>query len=442
MARRRTRTSPQTEEIDLDVEPPANSSTMPRHDAGASYASAIGRLPDAIKQPLVDLLAPHGVGAFFRKSWDRRALHIRNHGAPRRFAKLLSFESLLELFRHNRVQPQYARFSRKDGSSFNDARLRDAGGKGLFLFDAVFAFLRKASGSVVLNHLNDYHPPANQLVNALAEIFRCIVKVNAYFSPKESRLFPLHWDTHDTFILQAEGTKEWHVYEPVVRLPLEDRHSSEGFEFTAKGRRKLIMRPGDVLFLPRGVPHQAFAKAADSLHLTIGLYVPTWLSIIEGLVGRATAELARDAHARGSSALLLAPREDRESAAYASRVVEQFVKTLRGLDPRATLLEAAAAQRVVTCPEGVELSRSAPVEPGSRIVRYPCLHFLVDDPEGPTLLFDHKKLTFERSAREALRFITERRTFVVSEMPRSKRPARNLAIVTRLVADGFLHVAR
>ena len=118
------------------------------------------------------------------------------------------------------------------------------------------------------------------------------------------------------------------------------------------------------------------------------------------------------------------------------------MKTLRGLDVRATLREAAAAQRAVTCPEGVELSREAPIEPGTRLVRYPCLHFLVEGPRGPALLFDRKKLTFGRSARDALRFITARRTFVVSELPRGARPAKNLELVTRLVDAGFLHVAR
>lgn len=441
MGRRRMDTTPRAEEIDLEGEPPSTSSAMPHHDAGAAYARAVARLPAAIRQPLVELLAPHDLGTFFRTYWDRRALHIRGRRAPRRFAQVLSLETLLELFRHNRVPPHHARFSRQDGGAFSDTHLRDGDGKGLFRFDAVFGLLRRASGSVVLNHLNDYHPPANELTHALAEIFRCVVKVNAYFSPRESRLFPLHWDTHDAFILQAQGAKEWHVYDPVVPLPLEGRHASDGFEFTARGRRKLVMRPGDVLFIPRGVPHQAFAKETDSLHLTIGVHVPTWVTVVEALVARATAELARDAHARGSSALLLDPR-DRESAAYASRVVQHFARTLRGLDARATLREAAAAQHVVTCPEGVDLSRTAPIEPGSHIVRAPGVHFLVDAPGGPELLFDGKRLRFGRRARAALELITARRTFRVSELPRAAPPAQNLALVTRLVAEGFLHVER
>jgi acyl-CoA dehydrogenase len=38
------------------------------------------------------------------------------------------------------------------------------------------------------------------------------------------------------------------------------------------------MKPGDVLYMPRGFYHEAATLAGHSLHLTIGLYPATWIA--------------------------------------------------------------------------------------------------------------------------------------------------------------------
>ena len=39
----------------------------------------------------------------------------------------------------------------------------------------------------------------------------------------------------------------------------------------------LVLRPGDMLYLPRGWLHEALTSDSDSLHLTVGVNVVTWL---------------------------------------------------------------------------------------------------------------------------------------------------------------------
>uniref|UniRef100_A0A6I8P3I1 Bifunctional lysine-specific demethylase and histidyl-hydroxylase n=1 Tax=Ornithorhynchus anatinus TaxID=9258 RepID=A0A6I8P3I1_ORNAN len=91
------------------------------------------------------------------------------------------------------------------------------------------------------------------------------------------------------FILQLEGEKHWRLYQPTVHLAREynvepeDKIGSPTHEFTLK--------PGDLLYFPRGTIHQADTPpgVAHSTHVTISTYQNnSWgdflLDIIPGLV--------------------------------------------------------------------------------------------------------------------------------------------------------------
>ncbi len=51
-------------------------------------------------------------------------------------------------------------------------------------------------------------------------------------------------------------------------------------------RETLELSPGDCLYLPRGVPHQAVGIGGASLHLTLGVRSPTWLDVIGRVMDR------------------------------------------------------------------------------------------------------------------------------------------------------------
>jgi bifunctional lysine-specific demethylase and histidyl-hydroxylase NO66 len=83
--------------------------------------------------------------------------------------------------------------------------------------------------------------------------------------------FAPHFDDVDVYILQVEGAKRWRVYAPLPGHALP-RYSSRDFEDAEIGEPLLdtVLRPGDLLYLPRGTIHQAAALEDDhSLHLTV-----------------------------------------------------------------------------------------------------------------------------------------------------------------------------
>ncbi|VDP87131.1 unnamed protein product, partial [Echinostoma caproni] len=133
----------------------------------------------------------------------------------------------------------------------------------------------RAYRSVVWDHYNIRYRLA-----LLQEYFGCFVGANVYLTPPGTQGFAPHYDDIEAFIMQLEGSKNWRVYAP--RTPSEKlpRESSPNFtqEELGKPVMTVTLKPGDLLYLPRGFIHQGTTPDdTHSLHLTISTYQKhTW----------------------------------------------------------------------------------------------------------------------------------------------------------------------
>ena len=75
-------------------------------------------------------------------------------------------------------------------------------------------------------------------------------------------------------VVQCQGTKEWLVYGDytnAVTLPQQDV-AWDPLMYRPLGEPlRVVLRQGDVLYVPRGVMHEAYCGPAESLHLTISI---------------------------------------------------------------------------------------------------------------------------------------------------------------------------
>lgn len=143
--------------------------------------------------------------------------------------------------------------------------------------------------SIILNNVQEAHPPVAELCNGLSTLFGVPAHANVYLTPPHSRGFPLHFDAHDVFLVQLAGAKRWNVYAPVV--PLADaRHQSETYDGPVDQPTRLLVRRGDVLYMPRGVPHEGLTDDEFSLHVTIGVTPYTWSQLLGDLVSLVSHE--------------------------------------------------------------------------------------------------------------------------------------------------------
>jgi len=69
-----------------------------------------------------------------------------------------------------------------------------------------------------------------------------------------------------------------HLRHP-VELPLTDQPFERGSDVGPETMR-FLLEPGDTLYLPRGVAHDAVATDETSLHITTGLMFRTWADVL------------------------------------------------------------------------------------------------------------------------------------------------------------------
>jgi bifunctional lysine-specific demethylase and histidyl-hydroxylase NO66 len=282
----------------------------------------------------------------------------------------------------------------------------------------------EAGATVVLQGLHYTWPALGEFCRVLERELGHPAQANAYFTPREAQGLPVHHDTHDVFSLQVAGEKRWLVYEPALELPLKDQRYNPELGPPGEPVHDVLLRPGDTLYLPRGWLHEAMTSSTDSLHITVGVNVYTWLDAFKAALAECEddAEFRRspegDAEALVGRLLARLGRED-----VAARQRRRLVRTRRPVLPgQLTQLRALET-----------LTLESPLE------RRPTVLF---DLDGRTLSYEGKQITFPVIAEEALAFAAYAdEPFTAGDLPSELDDESRLVLVRRLVREGFLRLS-
>ncbi|MEU2251199.1 cupin domain-containing protein [Streptomyces sp. NPDC019224] len=303
---------------------------MSTSPAGVQNPRAVSAAPGVLESRLTPGLSRE---AFARDVWARTALLTRRAGD---FSDLFSAGAVDELVSRRGLRTPFLRVA-KNGDTLPDASFTSPAGVGATISDQAddTALWREfADGAtLVLQALQRTWAPLGDLTAALAAELGHPVQANAYVTPPQNRGFDAHYDVHDVFVLQIEGTKRWTVHPPVHPDPLRDQPWTDHRRTVAEAARgephlDTVLEPGDVLYLPRGWLHAAEAQGEVSVHLTLGVHAWTRYALAEQLMRAALAELRDDPWMRGSLPLGVAG-PDEETAP----VRERLVAALAAADP-------------------------------------------------------------------------------------------------------------
>ena len=139
--------------------------------------------------------------------------------------------------------------------------------------DALFRLYR-AGATVVVSALDRLWPPVRDLCRALTDELSHPVDAYAFITPAGSPGLPPHIDHEATFLLQLTGTKSWTLFPQVAKHPELTQVVSLSLESAGE---RVEMRPGDVLYIPPGVPHAGVAAdEAPSAHLNLSVTLVSW----------------------------------------------------------------------------------------------------------------------------------------------------------------------
>lgn len=240
------------------------------------------------------LIAPVGRETFLADYYERKAL-VDLRDEPDRYADLLTLETLDRFITGADLREGMVDLTNHHDRISRDQYLDD---NGRVIRSAITEeYLRGAT--IILPHLHDSLPNLGEFCRSLEEVFSCHVQTNVYLTPqpretgKEQKEpeegdkphgnqgFPPHYDNHDVFVMQVSGQKAWRIYGTPVDIPYRGERFELGKFETGDVTQTFTLNPGDCLYLPRGVMHDAENVGEDpSLHITVGLITKTWADLL------------------------------------------------------------------------------------------------------------------------------------------------------------------
>ncbi|MFJ9541205.1 JmjC domain-containing protein [Streptomyces sp. NPDC101225] len=193
--------------------------------------------------------------------------------------------------------------------------------------------------TLLLRCVDQWHVPTRALLASLATELGRQVEAFFFVTPAGRQGLPLHRDDADVLVVQVAGGKTWHIHEGPA-----DGNWHAGRVTDQDGPRpaeilRTTLRPGDVLYVPRGFAHLATGDQGLSAHLSLTVREAGTADLTDTLRSLLTEELSLAERPSGEEALL----------ATATRLLAHAAERLATVAP-ADLLDRARARGRATMP--------------------------------------------------------------------------------------------
>lgn len=381
---------------------------------------------------------------FVAEFWSR-APHHRSRADPAAFSDLFGLDDVDTLVTSSLLRAPALRMV-QDGRPLAESSYTTTsvigGQRCSGVVDAARVLAQFSAGAtLVLQTLHRYWAPVTTFCRALELELTHPVQANAYVTPGKEQGLVLHHDTHDVFVLQVAGRKHWTIYEPAMALPLRQHRWQADVHQPGPVLLDTEIGAGDVLYVPRGFPHQASSTRHEvSAHLTIGVLAYTWMDVInELLAGAADEPDFRQALPIGFASPS-APFDQHLPA-----IVERLAKHLESAD-----LEELAGRMVrrfwSSRPPNLvgqlrQLRLAESLSDSSRVRRRAGTScHVVHDGDHIIVLSGGRQLRMPGALYAPLQLLIDGRTFLVQDLDPFMDEASRLVFVRRLVREALLEV--
>ncbi len=386
------------------------------------------------KQSLGSLLGAMTVEQFLADYWERQPLLVRSRGNGE-YHNLLTTRIFDRLISNGVVD-------RRDGRLVKDGQVDPA--TPLFRSDgrANIAAIQAAYAegyTIVVNNLQQRRAKVGYLCRDLERELGQQVGANAYLTPVSSQGLAPHFDNHDVYVLQCEGSKLWRLYRPPIELPMIDQHFDVDPSSIGDVTAEYQLEAGDMLYIPRGVVHVATSIRERSLHLTLGACPYRVYDVLAKVLWRA----ARDDVAFRRSTPARLENEDAWSEALRRSLkvlMERFVKHA-DLDTAIADMRSDLIHSMHPLPDSdlSAMDRLDAVGLGTRVRRRKGTVCCVrDSSDSVVIQFPGNAMSAPSGALAALEFVATVESFAVNELPASVSDDAKLVLVKRLIALGLL----
>lgn len=234
-------------------------------------SSVLGRRFETPRDFVEFLLSPVPLDTFTNKHWEREPLvsHSRD-GHAEFWAPLFGKDMFFALLKEKSIH-----FARDVAvCKYEDGKRTDFERQGRATEAKMRKLFESDKATMQIHQPQRWVDGLWESLEKLECFFGCLVGCNAYVTPPAAQGLAPHYDDVEVFIVQLEGEKCWKLYKPPVELP---RSYSKNFDEAEIGlpTHQFTLKPGDLLYMPRGTIHQAWtpeSSGTHSTHITISTY--------------------------------------------------------------------------------------------------------------------------------------------------------------------------
>ncbi|NET49454.1 MAG: cupin, partial [Merismopedia sp. SIO2A8] len=185
---------------------------------------------------LVEILKPYTLEEFLKHNWTSKAVHILSE-ETNKFADLFSWEQLNYLL-------NYHQFKYPDLRLALDGKVLDESAN-----ENLTKFCQEGA-TLIINQVNKLVPEIAKFATELKYDLGYGIQLNAYCSWPGKQGFSSHYDTHEVFVLQIDGSKKWYVFSDTFKYPLVEQKSKSLQPPEGEPYLSCTLNPGDVLYIP------------------------------------------------------------------------------------------------------------------------------------------------------------------------------------------------
>lgn len=214
------------------------------------------------------LIHPCTVEKFFQDHYEKAFL-LNTRVQPGYYSEVLNEAGLDLFFAQQDLNPATIKLV-KDGVSipadlWTKTTEHSAGPLKTFIcHEKVFKHYYEGA-TIVINAADKMIPGITKVCLAMERETRLLFQCNIYITPPNSQGFSMHYDDHDIFSLQIKGTKRWKMYNSGEELPTTKAPFRKKPELISE----IELHAGDLLYMPRGLVHEAFATTTSTIHLNL-----------------------------------------------------------------------------------------------------------------------------------------------------------------------------
>lgn len=311
------------------------------------------------------------------------------------------------------------------------------------LIDAARLYQEYADGgTIVLNNLEGSLPSLMNLCRSMEAQLSCRFQCNIYVTPRgAAQGLRTHYDSHDVFVLQVAGVKRWRIYDTPIERPFRGQAFSPDEHAPGPLTMELDLHPGDMIYVPRGVMHDAATTEADSCHITLGVLPTSWTDLLLEAVARVALE---DAELRRSLPVGYArPGFDRTKARATFR--ELMTRVMEKADFDAALDHFAedlvSTRHPLLYGQMQQIHRLASLSIEDRASARPnLLYHLTTEGDQVTLAAYGGRITLPAHAAEPLEHALTHEGYRIGDLPGELDDAGKLVLMRKLVREGLVEL--